>query len=84
MIWANIKDNAKDNFGKKKISEINSHGETYDFDRIMHYGPTAFSKSPQFKTIQPHKQTVKFGQRERLSTGDIRQTNKKYRCPGTV
>jgi tolkin protein len=50
----------------------------------MHYGPNTFSKSSQLETIKSLKKKVNMGQRQRLSRGDIRQTNKMYHCPGIV
>ena len=84
VIWDNIKDDDKHNFVKQESIKINSHGEAYDYESIMHYGPNTFSKSSQLQTIRPFKKNIRIGQRERLSAGDIRQTNKMYQCPGIV
>jgi len=67
--------------------EVNSLGEKYDFESIMHYARNTFSRSTYHDTIRPRldPQTriqPDIGQRIRLSPGDIRQANKLYKCPG--
>ncbi len=42
----------------------------YDYESVMHYSRTAFSKNGQ-DTIRPKKEGQHIGQRERLSAGDI-------------
>ncbi|KAG9485101.1 hypothetical protein GDO78_008281 [Eleutherodactylus coqui] len=72
------------NFLKMEPGEVNSLGETYDFDSIMHYARNTFSRGLYYDTIRPrqplsHIQTI--GQRMRLSRGDIAQAKKLYKCP---
>ncbi|KAK0420415.1 hypothetical protein QR680_014670 [Steinernema hermaphroditum] len=73
------------NFDKSKPEEVDSLGETYDYASIMHYARDTFSKAPYLDTILPKQPTLgerpEIGQRIKLSEGDIRQTNKLYRCP---
>lgn len=72
------------NFAKMTLNEINSLGEEYDFSSIMHYARNTFSKSSDLDTLVPKTPTAdipEIGQRQRLSVGDIIQTNKLYKCP---
>uniref|UniRef100_A0A8C9UL29 Metalloendopeptidase n=1 Tax=Spermophilus dauricus TaxID=99837 RepID=A0A8C9UL29_SPEDA len=73
------------NFLKMEIQEVESLGETYDFDSIMHYARNTFSRGIFLDTIVPKYEVngVKppIGQRTRLSKGDIAQARKLYKCP---
>ena len=74
------------NFNKLSPSEVNSLGETYDFESIMHYARNTFSRGTYVDTIVPRRDGVsnirpEIGQRVRLSPGDISQANKLYSCP---
>ncbi|KAJ7379470.1 Bone morphogenetic protein 1 [Desmophyllum pertusum] len=74
------------NFLQLSSTEINSLNEPYDYGSIMHYGKSTFAKEVSQVTILPKKDpktelTPEIGQRDQLSTGDIRQTSKMYRCP---
>ncbi|XP_018429646.1 PREDICTED: tolloid-like protein 2 [Nanorana parkeri] len=73
------------NFLKMEPGEVNSLGETYDFDSIMHYARNTFSRSVYFDTILPRRINnhirPTIGQRIRLSQGDIAQAKKLYKCP---
>ena len=82
ILWENIKPEETHNFDKQSAYKIDSHGEPYDYASIMHYSSTTFSKNQRLKTIQPRKLSVLIGQRNQLSSGDIKQTNKLYKCPG--
>ncbi|KAI0987357.1 hypothetical protein GJ496_001429 [Pomphorhynchus laevis] len=90
----NIEEEQFYNFEKKSFDEIDSLGEPYDPESIMHYGPDTFSESNGAFTIllkyttgmiYHHsdflKAMGKLGQRIRPSNGDISQINKLYRCP---
>ncbi|KAL3313693.1 Dorsal-ventral patterning tolloid-like protein 1, partial [Cichlidogyrus casuarinus] len=73
------------NFKKMDPGEVNSLGEPYDFNSIMHYAESTFAKSnlPKDRTLRPKPCCPRpdIGQRIKLSTGDIRQTLKLYSCP---
>lgn len=82
-----IKSGVEYAFDKLPAKYVNSLGEPYDFDSIMHYAPNAFSIDPYDltkSTIQAKRgkngQIPKFGGSHLLSPGDIRQTNKLYKC----
>lgn len=66
--WENIKPGHEHNFNQH-ITDGDDHG-SYDYDSIMHYGATAFSKNgqPTITTIPPGR-TI--GQRNTLSQTDI-------------
>ena len=81
--------NARDSYKKYSPGrEINSFGVEYDYASIMHYSRKAFSKngrSAVFK-IKEGKTLPKclpdVGQRISISSKDIIQVNKLYKCPG--
>ena len=68
------------NFERKNATEINSLGEKYDYNSIMHYSSRSFSVDVNRRTILPTKRYKMIGQRIQLSIGDIRQANKLYNC----
>eukprot|EP00079_Xenopus_tropicalis_P037586 XP_017951357.1 PREDICTED: tolloid-like protein 2 [Xenopus tropicalis] len=76
------------NFLKMEPGEVNSLGETYDFDSIMHYARNTFSRGVFLDTILPRRIDTSvrptIGQRIRLSQGDIAQAKKLYKCPGKL
>ncbi|KAM7449676.1 hypothetical protein ABFA07_002352 [Porites harrisoni] len=77
VLWYNIQQGRGYNF--MKVKYIDSQGEPYDYDSLMHYGKTFFSKNGK-PTLLPRKKGIEFGQRERVSNGDARQMNKMYSC----
>ncbi|KAG8435188.1 hypothetical protein GDO86_013215 [Hymenochirus boettgeri] len=85
IIRENIQPGQEYNFLKMEPGEVNSLGETYDFDSIMHYARNTFSRGVFLDTILPRRMDTSvrptIGQRIRLSEGDITQTKKLYKCP---
>ncbi|XP_067828863.1 tolloid-like protein 2 isoform X2 [Heptranchias perlo] len=85
IIRENIQPGQEYNFLKMEPAEVNSLGEIYDFDSIMHYARNTFSRGVFLDTILPrrddHGMRPTIGQRVRLSQGDITQAKKLYRCP---
>nr|VZI50314.1 unnamed protein product [Spirometra erinaceieuropaei] len=71
------------NFDKRSPDEIDSLGETYDYESIMHYHSAAFAKPNVSETIRPREccPRPQIGQRIKPSAGDVRQMNKLYNCP---
>ncbi len=57
-------------------------GVPYDFNSVMHYGPTAFGIKGQMtiQTLDPSKQG-RIGNRNGFSGYDILQMNLLYKCP---
>lgn len=77
----NILKGQEHNFNKSNTNDVNSLGEAYDYDSIMHYARNTYSTNEHFKeTIVPLKPHHRIGQRDHLSKGDIIQTNKLYNC----
>uniref|UniRef100_A0A915KIH5 Metalloendopeptidase n=1 Tax=Romanomermis culicivorax TaxID=13658 RepID=A0A915KIH5_ROMCU len=75
------------NFEKLKGTEVNSLGQPYDYNSIMHYAKDTFARAMYLDTILPKpdkltKERPEIGQRIRLSSGDIAQTNALYKCSG--
>ncbi|KAK6025271.1 CUB domain protein, partial [Ostertagia ostertagi] len=67
------------NFEKSKPEEVDSLGEPYDFNSIMHYARDTFSRGTFHDTILPKPSSgfrSEIGQRVQLSEGDIRQAKK--------
>jgi len=60
----------------------NDLGVAYDFNSLMHYGPTAFAKAVGLNTIEKLNGNTDFGQTNGLSDKDIEQARLLY-CPGT-
>uniref|UniRef100_A0A4W3GN19 Metalloendopeptidase n=1 Tax=Callorhinchus milii TaxID=7868 RepID=A0A4W3GN19_CALMI len=85
IIRENIQPGQEYNFLKMEPGEVNSLGESYDFDSIMHYARNTFSRGMFLDTILPERDEngvrPAIGQRTRLSKGDIAQARKLYRCP---
>ncbi|XP_037686895.1 tolloid-like protein 1 isoform X2 [Choloepus didactylus] len=85
IIRENIQPGQEYNFLKMEPGEVNSLGERYDFDSIMHYARNTFSRGMFLDTILPNRDDngirPAIGQRTRLSKGDIAQARKLYRCP---
>lgn len=75
----------KHNFDKLTENDVDSLGEPYDYNSIMHYAKNTYSKNAFKDTILPirikGKRRPEIGQRKRLSVSDIIQTNKLYDCP---
>ena len=72
----------EDAFAKRKWgTEVVDFGVPYDFESIMHYPFTAFSKDgkPTIRNIVPMNGKVPYVE---LSDGDAKQTNAMYKCNG--
>ena len=80
------------NFMRRRHLEVDYQGTIYDYGSIMHYGRTFFSKckAPSYcPTITVNNPTAyakqgkpNLGQRIKLSTRDILQARRLYRCHG--
>ncbi|KAM6915457.1 zinc metalloproteinase nas-14 [Xenentodon cancila] len=76
VMWESIKSDKKSNFDVKDGDTLNL---PYDFDSIMHYGTSFFSKDGS-PTILPRQDGVTVGQRTHLSQLDSKRLNKLYNC----
>ncbi|XP_038602296.1 bone morphogenetic protein 1 isoform X3 [Tachyglossus aculeatus] len=85
IVRENIQPGQEYNFLKMEDEEVESLGENYDFDSIMHYARNTFSRGIFLDTIVPRYDVngarPSIGQRTRLSEGDIAQARKLYKCP---
>ncbi|OQV13617.1 putative Zinc metalloproteinase nas-13 [Hypsibius exemplaris] len=54
----------------------------YDYDSILHYGPTAFAVNASIPTIVPRIPGTVIGQRKHMSLMDIQRVNALFRCEG--
>ena len=62
--------------------QVNSYGESYDFNSIMHYPFNAFAIDKRQNTIFPRDRSILNSARpyKALSDVDVRQTQKMYKC----
>ncbi|XP_055850904.1 dorsal-ventral patterning protein tolloid [Episyrphus balteatus] len=82
---ANIMKGQEYNFNVLTPEDVDSLGQPYDYNSIMHYAKNTFSKSLYLDTILPIGQPItedriEIGQRLKLSRGDIAQANLLYKC----
>jgi len=77
----NVLGYASDNFIKYDYTKIDSLGEPYDYESIMHYKGDTFAKhnTLAITTLDPSKQKL-IGQRNLLSQSDLKQIRKLYKC----
>lgn len=84
----NIMSGQEYNFNKLTEEDVNSLGQAYDYDSIMHYAKNTFSRGTYLETILPvdvpGRKRPDIGQRIRLSEGDIAQANLLYKCPSEL
>ncbi|BHF63149.1 Bone morphoproteintic protein 1 [Sparganum proliferum] len=83
ILTENIKNGSLYNYEKKDQHEVDSLGEPYDYDSIMHYAKNLLAKPGATETIRflqccPHS---KIGRLRKPSESDVRQMNKLYSCP---
>ncbi|MDF1645680.1 MAG: M12 family metallopeptidase [Legionellaceae bacterium] len=75
VVWENIREAHYHNFDRR-VGDGQNQGP-YDYDSIMHYSETAFSKNGK-PTIVPQRAGAQIGQRTHLSAGDIASVNALY------
>lgn len=78
--WDNITPGLEHNFEKYSSSVVSDYDITYDYNSVMHYGPTGFSINGE-PTIVPKRENANIGQRVGLSRKDIEKLNRMYECP---
>ncbi|KAL2723433.1 astacin-like metalloprotease toxin 1 [Vespula maculifrons] len=80
ILWENIREGTKFNFKLLNTNTVTDYGLPYDYDSIMHYSMTAFSKSKSLATIIPKINGMEIGQRDRLSYYDVKKLLITYKC----
>lgn len=77
------------NFRPVNVREYGNFETAYDFASIMHYPPRSFPISglaSNLATIEPVKKYERYrnvmGNREKLTSGDIKRINNMYKCAG--
>lgn len=78
IMWKNIAPQWFSEFDKVNPANFNHLGTAYDYQSIMHYGATAFTKNGKITILTRNGEHI--GQRFGLSQGDIRRINNKYKC----
>ncbi|XP_059491012.1 zinc metalloproteinase nas-14-like [Neocloeon triangulifer] len=77
--YTNIEEADWDQFELLSASEYSELGVGYDYNSLMHYTRTAFSKNGE-DTIIPYEDGVEIGQQDYVSDKDYRKLNVKYNC----
>ena len=83
IIKENIGDNRELQFEKLTEDKVDSYGVGYDYNSIMHYDETAFSRNGN-QTIVALDPDIPIGMAQVLSALDIEQTKRLYNCPGML
>ncbi|KAK3728946.1 hypothetical protein QZH41_016816, partial [Actinostola sp. cb2023] len=83
ILWSNIQREKFGDFKKVMGGGTNDLGVAYDFNSLMHYGPTAFAKAVGLNTIEKLNGNTDFGQTNGLSDKDIEQARLLY-CQGSA
>ncbi|KAI5619780.1 six-cysteine containing astacin protease 4 precursor, partial [Silurus asotus] len=81
VVWENIIDSYK--YAFDKIATLNQ-GTPYDYNSVMQYHRTAFSKNGQPTMVPIPNSNVAFGQGTQMSQNDITRVNKLYKCCPTA
>ncbi|XP_052892120.1 zinc metalloproteinase nas-14-like [Anopheles moucheti] len=79
ILWENIDPSVEQNFHRYAAPLYEDFGVPYDYDSVMHYSETAYSKNGK-RTIVAKDPNARIGQREGLSEGDIIKLNLRYEC----
>ncbi|XP_060780108.1 hatching enzyme 1.2-like isoform X2 [Neoarius graeffei] len=77
VAWENIIEDKKHNFNKKATLNQNT---PYDYNSVMQYHKTAFSKNGQPTMIPIPNSNVAFGTATEMSRNDILRINRLYNC----
>ncbi|XP_076829818.1 low choriolytic enzyme-like [Brachyhypopomus gauderio] len=77
IVWENVVHDKKHNFDK--IDTLNQ-GTSYDYNSVMQYHKTAFSKNGQPTMVPIPNSNVAIGQATQMSQNDITRLNRLYKC----
>ncbi|VDN09526.1 unnamed protein product [Dibothriocephalus latus] len=82
IIEENIIPFKRDQFEMKDVAQVDSLGEPYDFNSVMHYTADAFVMPNKTEVMRrkPCCPGSTMGWQGKLSPSDIRQTNLLYKC----
>ncbi|XP_057307442.1 hatching enzyme 1.2-like [Hydractinia symbiolongicarpus] len=80
--YNNIRKSMWYNFDPYRAGQASTLGEPYDKKSIMHYGNYAFSINGRKTIVSKSNPNERLGQRVGLTTIDINQLNKYYKCRG--
>lgn len=80
--WNNINRRMWYNFQKYRYGQASTLGVGYDKTSIMHYGNYAFSTNGQKAIVSLSNPNERLGQRRGLSSKDVTQLRKYYKCNG--
>ncbi|XP_063238671.1 zinc metalloproteinase nas-7-like [Bacillus rossius redtenbacheri] len=80
VLWENIEAGMEHNFDKYSESFITNYNTTYDFQSVMHYSATAFTKNglPTLEALVPGVTTM--GQYDGMTDIDIVKLQRMYGC----
>ncbi|XP_067256785.1 low choriolytic enzyme-like isoform X1 [Chanodichthys erythropterus] len=77
ILWENITNDMKHNFNK--INTLNQ-GTPYDYNSVMQYHRTAFSKNGYPTMVPIPNSNAELGKATQMSQNDIIRLNKLYKC----
>jgi Astacin (Peptidase family M12A) len=79
--WNNIQPKWFSEFNRVNPNIFMHLGTPYDYQSIMHYGSTAFTKNGGHTIVPKNEAYLNvIGQRGGLSEGDIKRINNRYKC----
>ena len=82
----NIKPGYEGNFNKYDFEFVSPMDVPYDYESVMHYGPTGFVIDENGTSIDPKIPYFNdvIGQRKDFSRNDVAKINRMYRCAGPL
>nr|XP_060625968.1 meprin A subunit alpha-like [Anolis sagrei ordinatus] len=80
--WDHVLPDQAHNFNKYGSNYLTDLNTPYDYESIMHYGPSSFAKNSSLATITTNIPEFNgiIGQRLDFSTSDIERLNRMYNC----
>ncbi|XP_030581711.1 high choriolytic enzyme 2-like [Archocentrus centrarchus] len=77
ILTQNIMPGTQSNFEKKQTNNLQT---SYDFNSVMHYPRTAFSRNGQPTIVAKSNPNLDFGRATQMSANDIARINRLYGC----
>jgi hypothetical protein len=79
--WENVQPGMDHNFLKYDHNTVGLFSTNYDFDSVLHYSRTAFSRNGRDTiTTLSSQNGARIGQRVRMSNGDFARLRNMYNC----